>query len=67
MTPISITNHPNSNVIHIEKTELAKDVKNLNRYPKRDLHSYSTTQVGLLFLSANSAKMKIKIFVKFVI
>ena len=49
MTPISITNQPNSNVIHIGKTELAKDVKNLNRYPKRDLHSYSTTQVGLPF------------------
>merc|ERR1719491_1715714 len=47
MTPISITNQPNSNVIHIGKTELAKDVKNLNRYPKRDLHSYSTTQKPL--------------------
>jgi len=47
MTPISITNQPNSNVIHIGKTNLAKDVKNLNRYPKRDLHSYSTTQKPL--------------------
>merc|ERR1719491_2642433 len=47
MAPISITNQPNSNVIHIGKTELSKDVKNLNRYPKRDLHSYSTTQKPL--------------------
>ena len=54
MTPISITDQPNSNVIHIGKTELAKDVKDLNRYPKRDLDSHSTTQVGFFL----SAKMK---------